>query len=80
MPILLPKLSAEASALGAVIAGGVGVGIFSDYSEAKRLVPAEKAEQPDPANVQRYETLFPLFEQSYNVLVPLFEQLADLAD
>jgi xylulokinase len=80
LPILLPKLAAEATALGAAIAGGVGVGLFSDFSVAHRLIPTEAAEQPDPANIRRYSALYPLFQQAYTALEPIFEQLAALAE
>ncbi len=80
LPILLPKLAAEATALGAAIAGGVGVGLFSDFSVAHRLIPTEAAEQPDPANSRRYSALYPLFQQAYTALEPIFEQLAALAE
>ena len=80
LPILLPELPAEATALGAVIAGGVAVGIFPDYSVAKELIPAAQGEQPDSANVERYNSLYPLFQQSYRALEPIYEQLAILAE
>ena len=80
LPILLPKLAAEATALGAAIAGGVGVGLFSDFSVAHRLIPTEAAEQPDPVSIRRYNALYPLFQQAYTALEPIFEQLAALAE
>ena len=78
LPILLPRLTAEATALGAAIAGGVGVGLFPDFSVARRLIPAETAERPNPANRRRYDALYPLFQQTYAALEPIFEQLATL--
>jgi xylulokinase len=75
LPILRPALLAEATSLGAAIAGGVGVGLFPDFSVASRLVPVEEAERPNPANNQRYTALYTLFQQTYTVLEPIFEQL-----
>jgi xylulokinase len=80
LPILLPKLAAEATALGAAIAGGVGVGLFSDFNVAHQLIPTEAAEQPDPDSIRRYRALYPLFQQAYSALEPIFEQLAALAE
>lgn len=80
LPILLPALTAEATALGAAIAGGVGVGVFPDFSVAPHLIPALEAERPDPAHSQRYAALYDLFQQVYTVLEPIFEQLATLAE
>ena len=79
LPILLPTLTAEATALGAAIAGGVGVGLFPDFRVASRLIPAAEAEEPDPARRLRYEAFYELFQQSYAALEPIFQQLAALA-
>ena len=80
LPILLPSLTAEATALGAAIAGGVGVGLFPDFSIARRLIPVEESERPDPAHRQRYDTLYALFQRTYTALEPIFEQLAARAE
>jgi xylulokinase len=78
LPILRPALLAEATSLGAAIAGGVGVGIFPDFRVAHALVRVEEAEQPDPAHSQRYAALYELFQKTYAALEPIFEQLAAL--
>jgi xylulokinase len=69
---------AEATSLGAAIAGGVGVGLFADFGVAHDFVHVEEAEQPDPARSQRYAALYALFQQTYTALEPIFEQLATL--
>jgi xylulokinase len=78
LPILRPALLAEATSLGAAIAGGVGVGLFPDFSVAHEIVQVEEAERPNPTNSQRYAALFGLFQQTYTALEPIFEQLATL--
>ena len=80
LPILRPELLAEATSLGAAIAGGVGVGLFPDFSVAHEFVKVEEAEQPDTAHSQRYTALYDLFQQTYIALEPIFEQLATLAE
>ncbi len=80
LPILRLTLSAEATALGAAIAGGVGVGLYPDYGVARKLIPVTEAEKPDPAARARYEALYELFKQSYVALEPIFEQLARLPE
>jgi len=77
MPILRPALLAEATSLGAAVAGGVGVGLFPDFNVAHQFVRAEEGEQPDPARSQRYAALYELFRQTYTALAPIFEKLAD---
>jgi len=78
LPILLPALSAEATSLGAAIAGGVGVGLFPGFEVAKQLIPAANAEQPDPAHSRRYRALKGIFCETYAALEPVFGQLASL--
>jgi xylulokinase len=46
LPILRPALLAEATSLGAAIAGGVGVGLFDGFSVAQEIVRVEEGEQP----------------------------------
>jgi len=76
LPILLPALLAEATSLGAAIAGGVGVGLFPDFSVAHQFVQVEEAERPDSTRRQRYIVLYDLFQQTYAALKPIFEELA----
>ncbi|MGQ9489774.1 MAG: xylulokinase [Anaerolineae bacterium] len=75
LPILLPDLVAEATSLGAAIAGGVGVGLYPDFSVAQRFVRAQEAELPDPDAQKRYAALMPLFEETYRRLESIYVNL-----
>jgi len=77
LPILRPALVAEATSLGAAIAGGVGVGLFPDFRVARTIVAVEEAERPDPAHTERYAALYDLFRRAYTALEPIFNQLED---
>ncbi len=79
LPIWLPTLTTEATALGALVAGGIGVGLFSDFTVVDRLVSARAAEHPQPAAQQHYAALLELFRQTYQALDPIFVQLTKLA-
>jgi xylulokinase len=76
LPILHPALLAEATSLGAAIAGGVGVGLFPGFGVAHQFVQVEEAEQPNPAQSQRYETLYDLYQRTYAAMEPIFAELA----
>ena len=76
LPILLPTLVTEATSLGAAIAGGVGVGIYPDYSVAQRFVRAAASERPDPGRQAQYAALLPRFQEAYRVLMPIFNGTA----
>ena len=46
LPIHLPALTTEATALGALVAGGVGVGLFPDFSVIDRLICHPRSRTP----------------------------------
>ena len=75
LPILRPALLAEATALGAAIAGGVGVGLFPDFGVAHEFVQVEEAERPHAAAQAHYAEVYRLFQETYRVLEPMFERL-----
>ena len=77
-PILRPTLLAEATSLGAAIAGGIGIGFFKDYSIAESLTPIIETLTPDPEIHKKYETLYPLFNELYETLVPMYDKLASI--
>lgn len=76
LPIYLPALTTEATALGALVAGGIGVGLFSDFTVIDRLIAIREAEHPQPDQHQQYAALLPLFKQTYEALNPIFTELA----
>ena len=78
LPIEQLTLPAQATALGAAIAGGIGVGLYPDYSVAKQMAPVLRVVQPDPKNHEQYEPLYVLFKDTYTALAPIFERLAVL--
>ncbi len=78
LPILLPALTVEATALGAALAGGVGIGIYPDLRAIRQIIPAEQAEQPNAVYQTRYQTLYTLYQETYRALEPIMAQLAAL--
>ncbi len=80
LPVEQVDLPANATALGAAIAGGVGVGLYPDYSVAQTLAPVTRVDRPNPAAQARYSALYALFQDSYTALEPIFERLATLPE
>ena len=74
LPILRPALLAEATSLGAAIAGGVGVGLFPNFRVAHDIVQVAEGERPQPAARARYAVLYPLFQETYRALEPIYAQ------
>jgi len=76
-PVLVPRYLEEATSMGAAIAGGIGIGIFKDFSVAEKLNPTVNKIMPDKSNIPTYKKLYPLFEQSYASLKDIFRKLED---
>jgi xylulokinase len=79
LPVWLPALTTEATALGAIVAAGIGVGLFKDFNVVDQLVSARPAEQPEPSRHQHYAALLDIFRQTYEALNLIFTKLAGLA-
>lgn len=76
LPVARLSFAAEATSLGAAIAGGVGVGLFADYGIARSLAPIVAYDYPSSENIHRYDDIYTLFRDTYQALVPIFERLA----
>jgi xylulokinase len=77
-PTLRPRLLEEATSLGAAIAGGVGVGLFQDFSIVKQRIEIVDRHVPNPEAQAVYDRLYPIFLTTYNALVPIFDQLHEV--
>jgi xylulokinase len=77
-PVLRPRLLDEATSLGAAVAGGVGVGLFHDFSVVDRLIEIVDRQAPNRLAQAEYERLYPVFLAAYDALVPVFDRLHDL--
>ena len=65
LPVNVPKVK-EATALGAAIMAGYGVGVFTSIPEtAKALVQMEQRYEPDPANHEVYMKLYENWRKLY---------------
>ena len=78
-PVLRPRLLEEATSLGAAMAGGVGIGLFPDFSVVSRLIEIVDRQAPDPHAQAEYDRLYPIFLAAYDALVPVFDQLHELS-
>jgi xylulokinase len=75
LPVLRPALLAEATSFGAALAGGIGVGIFKDFSLAEELTPIIDELQPNPAVDVLYENLYRVFNHAYEAFIPIYEEM-----
>lgn len=77
-PTLRPRLLDEATSLGAAVAGGVGVGLFHDFSIVKQRIEIVDRHAPNPEAQAVYNQIYPIFLETYTVLVPIFDQLHEV--
>jgi xylulokinase len=68
----------EATSIGAAIAGGVGVGLFSSIQDAAKFITLEEEIEPDQNNYPIYRRYYSFFKESYEQLVSVFDSLAQI--
>lgn len=75
VPVTRRDLVDEATAVGAAVVAGVGVGIFDDFDVARRFSAPLSSAAPDPDRHQRYGAEHALFLEAYQRLEPWFDKL-----
>ncbi|MDR1477583.1 MAG: xylulokinase [Planctomycetaceae bacterium] len=73
-----PNFLEEATSIGAAIVGGVGAGIFKDFSIVGQFLRTEETLNPIPQNEKAYQKIRPLFDKAYHSLVELFDDLREI--
>lgn len=74
----MPDCVEEATAIGAAVIAGVGVGVFEDFDEVKRFLKFEHKVTPVKEHHKEYEKLKPIFDEAYTCMLPLYEKLSKL--
>lgn len=77
LPVQRLTILEEATSMGAALAGGVGVGLYPDFSLAEVMNPVANTIEPDPQSQAAYAAILPIFEATYQALEPVFELLAE---
>jgi len=65
----------EATSMGAAVVGGVGVGLYPDFSMAERMNPIAETISPNSAHHDLYRRRLLAFEAAYQALAPVFDLL-----
>ena len=68
----------EATSLGAAIAAGVGVGLFSDYADAAHVAAVRSTHPVNPQWQSAYKQVYPIYADIYERLRPLNNRIAAL--
>jgi len=80
VPVQRLAILEEATSMGAALAGGVGVGLYADFSMAEAMNPVVATIDPSPKAQRVYEALLPIFRQTYEALIPVYDRLAELTE
>jgi xylulokinase len=78
LPVQRTHLLAEATSLGAALAGGIGIGLYPDIYLAETLTPIVDTTLPNPALKPRYDRAYAFFNHAYEAFLPLYTELAAL--
>lgn len=70
--------SSTGAPVGNAILAGVGVGVFKDFSVAKKWVEIGDRTDPDPKNSRIYKKYYPVFLEMYETNKALYEKLANI--
>jgi xylulokinase len=76
VPIQRPALLAEATSLGAALAGGIGIGLYPSWELAKQITPIIDETLPNPEMADLYNQRYEFFNRAYEAFVPLYEEAA----
>lgn len=77
VPVQRLAILEEATSMGAALAGGIGVGLYKDFSMSQTMNAVAETFQPNPAAGAAYAKIYPIFEAAYQALLPVYDQIAE---
>ncbi|MCA9884782.1 MAG: FGGY-family carbohydrate kinase, partial [Anaerolineae bacterium] len=78
VPVHRLAILEEATSMGAALAGGVGVGLYKDFSMIDQMNAIAETIQPDADEMAAYARHYPIFNSLYEALIPIYEEIAAL--
>jgi xylulokinase len=78
VPVHRLAILEEATSMGAALAGGVGVGLYDDFSMIEQMNRVVEVIEPDPETHRVYQSVYPVFDDIYTALEPVYDQIAAL--
>lgn len=73
--IQVPEMLEEGGSMGAAVIGGVGVGLFKDFSAVNRFYKINQERTPDESLAKLYREKREVFDELYRALEPVFGKL-----
>lgn len=75
MPVYRLAILQEATSMGAALAGGIGVGLYADFSLSESMNQVAETIDPNPAAQEIYAQIYPIFEATYHALLPIYDMI-----
>lgn len=76
VPVQRLAILEEATSMGAALVGGVGVGVYTDFTMAAAMNPIAETIDPDPHGSGTIAELSVIFKETYRALIPVYDRLA----
>ena len=77
VPVARLAILEEATSMGAALTGGVGVGLYPDFSLSESMNPIVEVIAPDPRAQAIYDRYYSVFEATYEALAPVYDLLTE---
>lgn len=78
-PLKVPNTLDEATAMGAALTGGVGVGLFSSFDVIQQVFQNERCVTPNADRHDAYLRLQSTYQEAYRSLIGIFDNLINLS-
>lgn len=75
--ITVPVQLEEAASMGAAVTGGVGAGIFKDFTAIDQMLEINAVVEPNPAAHAAYAPVKEAFEVCYEAMLPVYKYMAE---
>ena len=76
LPVHRLSILEEATSMGAALIGGVGIGLYPDFSMIEKMNQTAAIIEPDPTAQAAYDRIYPIFDAAYDALVPVYKLLS----
>lgn len=73
--ILVPEMLEEGGSMGAAVIGGVGAGVFDDFTAANQFLRIKERHCPDRELEELYRDKKNMFDRLYRALEPLYAEM-----
>jgi sugar (pentulose or hexulose) kinase len=76
--ITITNLKQEANCFGAAQCAGVGIGMYSDFNEVKKLFKVEEEYLADKDMAVFYQNKFDIFLEAYQGMLKSYDMISEL--